>query len=77
MEAHAQSVEDNLIDSLSFKLRPSASYVTDRRSVTFFHLAATNTQVTELKLSKSVETVTNGWIHQLSSCFTISRILPL
>ena len=38
MEAHAQSVEDNLIDSLSFKLRAGASYVTDRRSVTFFPL---------------------------------------
>ena len=37
MESHAQSVEDNLIDSLSFKLRPGASYVTDRRSVSFFH----------------------------------------
>ena len=36
MEAHAQSVEDNLIDSLSFELRPGASYVTDRRSVTYF-----------------------------------------
>ncbi len=36
MESHAQSVEDNLIDSLSFKLRPGASYVTDRRSVSFW-----------------------------------------
>lgn len=36
MESHAQSVEDNLIESLSFKLRPGASYVTDRRSVTYF-----------------------------------------
>ena len=36
MESHAQSVEDNLIDGLSFKLRAGASYVTDRRSVTFF-----------------------------------------
>ena len=36
MESHAQSVEDNLIDSLSFKLRPGASYVTDRKSSTFF-----------------------------------------
>ena len=36
MESHAQSVEDNLIDSLSFKLRPGASYVTDRRYVTYF-----------------------------------------
>jgi len=35
MGAHAQSVDDNLIDSLSFKLRPGASYVTDRKSSTF------------------------------------------
>ena len=36
MEGHAQSVEGSLIDSLSFKLRPGASYVTSRRSVSFF-----------------------------------------
>ena len=36
MESHAQSVEDNLIDSLSFKLRPGASYVVDRKSVSYF-----------------------------------------
>ena len=54
MEAHAQSVEDNLIDSLSFKLRAGASYVTDRRSVTFFYLAATNAQATVLESLKSV-----------------------
>jgi len=36
MEGHAQTVEDNLVDSLSFKLRPGASYVTNRRSVTFW-----------------------------------------
>ena len=36
MEAHAQCVEDNLIDSLSFKLRLGASYVTERGSVTHF-----------------------------------------
>ena len=36
MESHAQSVEDNLIDTLSFKLRPGASYTIDRRFVTYF-----------------------------------------
>ncbi len=36
MEGHVQSVEDNLIDSLSFKFKPGASYVTKRRSVTFW-----------------------------------------
>ena len=35
VEAHANSVEDKLIDGLSFKLSPSASYVTERKSVTF------------------------------------------
>ena len=36
MEGVAQSVEDNLIDSLNFKLTPGASYATDRKSVSFF-----------------------------------------
>ena len=36
VDAMANSVEDYLIDGLSFKLQPGASYVTDRRSVTFF-----------------------------------------
>ena len=36
MESHAQATEDYLIDGLSFKLAPGASYVTNRRSVTFY-----------------------------------------
>ena len=36
MEQQAQSVEDHLIEGLSFKLRPGASFVIDRKSVTFF-----------------------------------------
>ena len=35
MEACTQSSEDALIDGLSFKLRNSASYITDRKSCTF------------------------------------------
>jgi hypothetical protein len=35
VEAIANGVEDKLIDGLSFKLAPGASYVTDRRSVTY------------------------------------------
>ena len=35
MQAHANSVDDQLIDGLSFKLKNSAKYLTDRRSVTF------------------------------------------
>jgi hypothetical protein len=35
MESFANTAEDKLIDGLSFKLQPGASYITDRRSVTF------------------------------------------
>ena len=41
VDAMVNSVEDYLIDGLSFKLSPGASYVTDRRSVTF-HPAGSN-----------------------------------
>ena len=36
VDAMVNSVEDYLIDGLSFKFSPGASYVTDRRSVSFF-----------------------------------------
>jgi hypothetical protein len=36
MEHYAASVADHLVDSLSFKLDPSASYIQSRRAVTFF-----------------------------------------
>ena len=35
MEAIANSVEDKLIDGLSFKSKAGASYITERKSVTF------------------------------------------
>jgi len=52
MEGHAQSVEDNLIDSLSFKLRPGASYVTNRRSVTFWPQGGNQYTPTGVKVIK-------------------------
>ncbi len=36
MESIANSAEDYLIDGLSFKLPPGSSYVTDRKSSTFW-----------------------------------------
>ena len=33
VDSMVSSIEDYLIDGLSFKLNPGASYVTDRRSV--------------------------------------------
>ena len=36
MEHHAQSIDDALIGGLSYKLKPGASYATNRRSVSYF-----------------------------------------
>ena len=36
VDAIANSTEDYLIDGLSFKLQPGASYITDRRSVNYY-----------------------------------------
>lgn len=36
MEHHAASIGDALIGGLSHKLKPGASYVTNRRSVPYF-----------------------------------------
>ena len=35
MEATTAGVEDVLVDSFNFKLKPSATYVTERRNCTF------------------------------------------
>ena len=36
MGHHAQSTDDALIGGLSYKLKPGAPYVTNRRSVSYF-----------------------------------------
>ena len=61
MEVTASSVEDNLINGLSFKLRPGASYVTDRTFSTFYPSGSniytpTGTKVIKIVLSDS------GWL---------------
>ena len=52
MEATAQSVEDYLIDALSFKLKPGASYITNRRSVTYFPVGGNQYSTTGVKVIK-------------------------
>ena len=37
VEAIANSAEDYLSSGIDFKISPSASYITDRKSVTFFY----------------------------------------
>ena len=57
VESHANSVDDYLIEGLSFKLSPGASYVTNRRSVSFFpsgsdtYSSASGVKVIKIKLN--------------------------
>ena len=49
MEHHAQSIDDALIGGLSHKLKAGASYVIDRRSVSFLLLEAILTALMVLR----------------------------
>ena len=59
VEGHANAIEDNLIDGLSFKLDPGASYITNRRSVTFHpngsdtYSSSTGTKVIKIRMNGS------------------------
>ena len=62
MEAISNSIEDKLIDGLSFKLEPTASYITERKSSTFWAMGSnvyapnSGTKVIKLVLSG------DGWL---------------
>ena len=36
VESYANGIDDKLIDSLQFKLKEGASYINERKSVTFY-----------------------------------------
>ena len=61
MEGHANSVEDRLIDGLSFKLAPGASYVQERRSVTFHPSGSNSYSSAGTKLIK-LHITGDGWL---------------
>ena len=52
MEHHAQSIDDALIGGLSYKLKPGASYVTNRRSVSYFASGGNTYSPTGVKVMK-------------------------
>ena len=64
MEAITNSAEDYLIDGLSFKLKPGASYVTDRKSSTFWSIGSNAyTPVGGVKLLKfQLNGDDNNWL---------------
>ena len=61
MEGVANSIEDKLIDGLSFKHKPGASYITDRKSVTFHPSGSNFYSTTGTKLIKIMLTGDN-WL---------------
>ena len=62
MEAVANSVDDALIDSLSFKLSNSASYITDRNQSHFGRPEAISTkQIPARKSFVFISQMTTGW----------------
>ena len=61
MESHAQSVEDYLIEGLSFKLSPGASYVTNRRSVSFFPQGGNAYSSSGVKVAR-IALTGDGWL---------------
>ena len=61
MESHAQQTEDYLIDGLSFKLAPGASYVTNRRSVTFYPQGGNSYSPTGVKVIR-IGLTGEGWL---------------
>ena len=52
MEAHANSTPDYLIDGLEYKLKPGASYITNRRGITFWPTGASSYSVNSSKVIK-------------------------
>ena len=88
MEAHAQSVDDNVIYSRSFKLRAGASYVTDRRSVSFFfplggnHYTSNRVRVIKISLNGDqwLDPSTVKLFHTIQNTTTLaleSDLIPL
>jgi hypothetical protein len=73
VEAMANSVEDYLIEGLSFKLNPGASYVIDRRNVSYFtagsniYQAGSGTRVIRINITGE------GWMDPSTArlCYTL------
>jgi hypothetical protein len=61
MESHAQATEDYLIDGLSFKLAPGASYVTNRRSVSFYPQGGNSYSASGVKVIR-IALTGEGWL---------------
>ena len=57
MENHAQSVDDALIGGLSYKLKEGASYITNRRSVSYFASGGNDYSTSGVRVMKFIRPV--------------------
>ena len=75
MEHHAQSVDDALICGLGYKFKPGASYVTDRRAVTFFASGGNQYSSAGVKVCK-FNIVSDQWLDpsNFRVMFTLSNL---
>ena len=62
LETHIAGAEDKLLDSLHFAGKTSASYVTERRSVSFAPQAASNFTPNGVRLMRFNLADQNGWL---------------
>ncbi len=61
MESTTNFVEDQLIDGLPYRLQAGASYITDRKSVSFFPHSGNDCKPSSVKVVKFVLTG-NAWL---------------
>ena len=61
MEHHGQSIDDALVGGLSYKLKPGASYVTDRRKCTFYASGGNQYSSSGVKVCK-FNIVSDQWL---------------
>ena len=75
MEHHVQSIDDALIGGLSYKLKAGASYVQDRRSVTFFASGGNQYSPSGVKVCK-FNIVADQWLDPSTFrvMFTLSNL---
>ena len=63
-----QSIDGSLIGGLSYKLKPGASYVTDRRNCIFYASGGNQYRSSGVKVCKFI--VSNQWLDPSSfSCY--------
>ena len=65
VESIASGIDDVLVDALSFKLQPGATYINERKSCTFYASGSNEYTPSGTKLIKLV-CASDGWLDPLT-----------